>query len=60
MTTYSITLRASKAGSIGTKYCETRHYQITADTREDAENQARMKAYDEGLEHTLITKAVQS
>jgi hypothetical protein len=55
-TTWKVTLLASKAGSIGTKYCERRQYEIEAPTQEIAQDRARMKAYAEGLEHTLITR----
>jgi hypothetical protein len=55
-TTWKITLLASKAGSIGTKYCEHRQYTVDAPTKEIAEDRARMKAYAEGLEHTRITR----
>jgi hypothetical protein len=54
-TTWKITILASKAGSIGTKYNIRRKYEIEAPTQELAQDQARMKAYAEGLEHTLIT-----
>jgi hypothetical protein len=55
-TIWKITLLASKAGSIGTKYNIRRQYEIDAPTKEIAEDCARMKAYDEGLEHTRITR----
>lgn len=55
--TYRITLRASKIGSIGSKYCERRVYDVEAPDRETAQDTARILAYAEDrLEHTLIIK----
>jgi hypothetical protein len=56
MNKYQVTLLASKAGSIGIKYCEKRQYVIDAIDAKEAQDAARIKAYAEGLEHTMITK----
>lgn len=55
---YRIVLKASKAGSIGSKYCERRVYEVDAATLDDAQDIARKRAYAENLEHTLITSTV--
>jgi hypothetical protein len=56
MTQYSATVRASKTGSIGTKYCEVRQYKVEAVDRFDAVSETIRLAYLDGLEHVLITK----
>lgn len=48
-------VRASKAGSIGTKYCELRIYEIEAADVDDFIELAIKKAHGEGLEHVLVT-----
>ncbi len=58
--TYRIRLRASVVGSIGTKYGEIRLYSIVAQTQDEACEHARVLAYREGLEHTLITNIAES
>ena len=55
MQTFTVKLQASKAGSIGTKYCEHRVYTVEAIDAYEAQCVARERAYAEGLEHTLIT-----
>ena len=55
MATYRVRLRASKEGSIGTKYNELRLYAVTAKSEDEASDKARQLAYAEKLEHTLIT-----
>ena len=57
---FAIRMRASTAGSIGTKYGELRHYTIVAQTQDEACDHARMLAYREGLEHTLITNITET
>jgi hypothetical protein len=56
MATHTVTIRASKAGSIGAKYVETRSYQIEAETRDEVNTKAIRRAFDEGLEHVLVTR----
>lgn len=50
-----ITIRASKEGSIGTKYCEIRTYNVMDSSRDEMCDQARRMAYAEKLEHVLVT-----
>ena len=57
---YRIRLCASVARSIGTKYNELRYYTIVAPNQDDACEQARVLAYREGLEHTLITNITET
>jgi hypothetical protein len=54
MPSYHIVLQASKVGSIGSKYSERREYKIDAPDYEVAQKLARKRAFQEGLEHTLI------
>ena len=56
---YLVWLQASKSGSIGQKYNIHRDYRIEAHSPEQAQEQARQRAYNEGLEHTLIIKVEQ-
>ena len=58
MDKFSVTLKASEAGSIGVKYYLTRRYEIDAIDKKEAEDTARNLAYAENLEHTLITKTI--
>ena len=56
MDEFLVRIRASKAGSIGTKYCEVREYKFKATDLEDANSRGMERAYGEGLEHVLVTK----
>ena len=46
---------ASKAGSIGTKYCEKRVYEIEPCHKAELISKAIARAYADGLEHVLVT-----
>jgi hypothetical protein len=56
MAEFQVRVHASKAGSIGTKYCEVREYKVEANDLEHANSLGMERAYDEGLEHVLVTK----
>lgn len=55
---FRIHLRASKKGALIANYSELRIYDVKAANREDAQDQARRLAYNEGLEHTFIILVV--
>lgn len=48
-------VQASKQGSIGSKYCEKRTYEIITENREKLVEIAIARAHHEGLEHVLVT-----
>lgn len=52
---YKVTLRASKAGSIGAKHVEVRTFEFDAADWDSANLHARALAAAQGLEHVLIT-----
>ena len=58
---YEVQIRASKAGSIGEKYYIARSYTVETEftdweqARDDLNTKAIKRAYDEGLEHVLVT-----
>lgn len=53
---WSVILYATKAGSLHANNGERRTYTVTAETRDAAEEIARVQAYDEGLEHTHVIR----
>lgn len=55
MTKHTVTIRGSKLGSIGTKYCEVRQYVIDVGDQDDIHILAIQRAYQDGLEHILVT-----
>jgi hypothetical protein len=52
----NVTIKASKQGSIGTKYIETRRYEIKTRNFDLAVSEAIRRAYNDGLEHVLVTE----
>ncbi len=56
MSKFKIRLVAQKAGSIGKPFTELRWYEIEAESRDAAREEATLRAYADGLEHTLITR----
>jgi hypothetical protein len=55
---YTVHIAASPQGSIGTKYCVKRTYQIEGETREELNTKAIKLAYSEGLEHVKVYHAL--
>lgn len=55
MEKHTVRIAASKAGSIGLKYCERRTYEVSGRTFADIINAAIDCAYADGLEHVLVT-----
>jgi hypothetical protein len=52
----NVKIKASQQGSIGTKYNETRQYEVQTNDFDLAINEAIRRAYNEGLEHVLVTE----
>jgi hypothetical protein len=55
MMTHTVKIAASKAGSIGTKYCEKREYTVEGADFDEIISAAVTMAYNDGLEHVLVT-----
>lgn len=53
---FQVRVLASKAGSIGTKYCEARTYTVVVPDRTGVNDAAILQAHRDGLEHVLVTR----